>query len=118
MNGQTMCRKCQRRIKVHNVMRNLWEHHIFWTYNFINSMVQNLPDAKYARQRLLQNPEDFERELYRIIKIRLESVCNSLRTPGSGCRHVECYSVRQSRGGQTERQWYQNAEDIARSCLR
>jgi hypothetical protein len=117
MNGQTMCRKCQRRIKVHNAMRNLWEHHIFWTYNFINSMVQNLPDAKYARQRLLQNPEDFERELVPYYSRYVSNLFATLLREHlvlAADMLSAILSGNPREADRLKRQWYQNAEDIAR----
>lgn len=56
---QEMKRKCEKRIKIINTFRSLWEEHGFWTRSFIISAAHKLPDLKYVTQRLLRNPDDF-----------------------------------------------------------
>jgi hypothetical protein len=44
--------------KLRTAMRKLWEDHVTWTRNVIFCLVDNLPGADQATNRLLQNQDD------------------------------------------------------------
>lgn len=116
MNGQSMCKKCMQKLKIYNMMRNLWEQHIFWTYNYISSTVQNLPDAKYIGQRLLRNPDDFEKVLVQFYSKNISSLFASLLREHLMLAQDMLKASISDNFFETEkfrRQWYQNAENIS-----
>ena len=111
------CQKCQRRLRVNNTFRSLWEQHSFWTYNFIASTIHKLPDASFVAARLLRNPEDFGAELshfytkqeaYEFTKLLKEH----LMIAGEWLNAVMVNNVRDAE--RQKRRWYQNAEEIAK----
>lgn len=42
-----------------NTFRRLWNEHVLWTRQFVNSSIFNSPDLQPVTQRLLRNPSDF-----------------------------------------------------------
>ena len=48
----------ERRFRLSNAMRLVWEQHVYWTRMTINSIVFNLPDVDAVTARLLQNATD------------------------------------------------------------
>lgn len=99
-----------------NLMRLLWEQHITWTRLTIISMVFNLPDVELVTQRLLRNPEDFEAALTPFYGSQAAARFSDLLR-----NHLVLAAdlVKAAKAGDSnaaariERQWYDNARQIA-----
>lgn len=50
-------------LNLNNEMRKLWEEHVIWTKLVIISIASGSPDVQLVSQRLLRNPNDFEKLL-------------------------------------------------------
>jgi LysM repeat protein len=99
-----------------NHLRLLWEQHITWTRLTIISMVFNLPDVELVTQRLLRNPTDFEAALLPLYGNQAASKFSELLRA-----HLVIAAdlVKAAKAGdtnaaaQTEKNWYDNAREIA-----
>lgn len=107
----------QSQLALHDTWRMLWEQHVAWTRMAIISAANNLPDLNATVARLLQNPNDMGAALqpfygnaiasgfstlirnHLIIAINLVSAAKKGDTAGAAA---------------AEKQWYANADDIAR----
>lgn len=99
-----------------NLVRMLWEQHVYWTRLFIVSVVFGLPDTVLVTNRLLRNPKDLAaslRPLYgETIAAELENLFTSHLT-------IAAELVKAAKAGDSaaaadaERRWYQNADQIA-----
>ncbi len=106
----------QAKFDLSNHIRLLWEQHITWTRLAIISMVFNLPDVELVTQRLLRNPKDFEAALIPfydgkaaarfsdLLRNHLVLAADLVKAAKAGDKNV---------AAQTEKQWYDNARDIA-----
>ncbi len=47
-----------KKLALHDGMRELWEEHVLWTRAYVVSNVASLPDKEATTQRLLKNQED------------------------------------------------------------
>ena len=100
-----------------DTLRMLWEAHIFWTRLAILSIVFDLPDADVVTNRLLSNPGDFANLLTPYIGKNNATMFDKLLTS-----HLVIASqlVKAAKAGDTsvadnyEKQWYANADEIAR----
>jgi hypothetical protein len=98
-------------------LRMLWEQHVAWTRLAIVSLVFGLPDVNDVLDRLLRNPKDFETAL-----LLLYGRENAAKFADSLTSHLVIASqlVKAAKAGDTnavqniEKQWYSNADDIAR----
>lgn len=52
------CCEGNKRAELRTALRKLWTDHVLWTRQYIVSALANLPDAKPALDRLLQNQKD------------------------------------------------------------
>lgn len=97
-------------------MRELWEQHVVWTRLFIISTLENLADVELVTQRLLRNPADFERAL---VPFYGKEKAAQFRELLSQHLLIAAQLVNSAKMGDTNavqefnRQWYQNARDIA-----
>lgn len=100
-----------------DTLRMLWEAHIFWTRSAILSIVFDLPDADAVTNRLLSNPGDFANLLTPYIGKNNATMFDKLLTS-----HLVIASqlVKAAKAGDAaaadnyEKQWYANADEIAR----
>ena len=100
-----------------DTLRLLWEAHIFWTRLAILSIVFDLPDADVVTSKLLSNPGDFANLLIPYIGENNAAMFDKLLTS-----HLVIASqlVKAAKAGDTaaaddyEKQWYANADEIAR----
>jgi LysM repeat protein len=102
-------------------MRMLWEQHVFWTRLFIVSTVFNLPDASAVTSRLLRNPKDFAAALRPFYGDAAASGFSDLLTTHltqAGQLVKAAMANDTAAAAQIERQWYQNADEIAASLAR
>jgi hypothetical protein len=98
-------------------LRMLWEQHVAWTRLAIVSLVFGLPDVNDVLDRLLRNPKDFETAL-----LLLYGRENAAKFADLLTSHLVIASqlVKAAKAGDTntvqniEKQWYSNADDIAR----
>ncbi|MFO7161585.1 MAG: LysM domain-containing protein [[Clostridium] cellulosi] len=105
-----------RELELMNLMRLLWEQHVFWTRLVILSMVFDLPDVSQATNRLLRNPQDFKAALMPFYGEETAAEFANLLT-----QHLTIAAelVAASKENNTaaaadaERRWYQNADEIA-----
>lgn len=106
---------CQ--LRICNTLRLLWLEHVIWTRFFILSTAFNLPDLEFVTQRLLQNPNDFARELKPFYGEKSAMTFNQLLTDHlliaaqlvSAAKAGDMQQVEEYR-----KRWYENAEDIAK----
>ncbi len=104
-------------LQLSNTFRRLWNEHVLWTRLFILSTAFSLPDLQFVTDRLLQNPDDFARELKPFYGERNAMQFKKLLTD-----HllIAAQLVNAAKAGDTveadkqRRRWYANAEDIAR----
>lgn len=102
--------------QISNTIRRLWLEHVLWTRFFIISAAFDLPDLQPVTERLLQNPEDFARELAPLYGRQTASQFRQLFTD-----HllIAAELVNAAKAGDTSkveserRRWYLNAEEIA-----
>lgn len=99
-----------------NDMRMLWEQHVAWTRMTIISMAAGLPDTEAVTQRLLRNPDDFEKALTpyygrekaanfsRLFKTHLVIAAELVRAAKAGDSKA---------AADAEKRWYANADEIA-----
>lgn len=100
-----------------DTLRMLWEAHIFWTRLAILSIIFDLPDADVVTSKLLSNPGDFANLLVPYIGENNAAMFDKLLTS-----HLVIASqlVKAAKSGDTavaanyEKQWYANADEIAR----
>ncbi len=100
-----------------DTLRMLWEAHIFWTRLAILSIVFDLPDADVVTNKLLSNPGDFANLLTPYIGKNNATMFDKLLTS-----HLVIASqlVKAAKAGDSAaaadyvKQWYANADEIAR----
>lgn len=106
----------QRQLVLWDTWRLLWEQHVWWTRNVINSIAFNSPDEQAATQRLLQNPTDMGAALVpfygeekaspftRLMKDHLILAVELVKAAKAGNKKL---------AAAREKQWYANAVEIA-----
>ncbi len=100
-----------------NEFRKLWEQHVMWTRSFIISTASNLPDLPLVTKRLLRNPMDFANLLRPFYGKQKADEFEKLLTD-----HllIAATLVNDAKAGnasgveQARKQWYSNADDIAK----
>jgi len=101
---------------LNNLLRMLWEQHVYWTRLFIISVVFGLADVDLVTNRLLRNPKDFEAALRPLYGDAAASKFENLFTS-----HLTIASelVKAAKAGNSaaaadaEKRWYQNADQLA-----
>lgn len=97
-------------------LRLLWTQHVYWTRMVILSIAFSTPDAAATAQRLLQNPKDFEALFRPFYGAAVAAEFADLLTAHL---NIAAALVKASKAGDSaaaaaaERQWYQNADEIA-----
>lgn len=103
-------------LQISNTIRRLWIEHVLWTRFFIVSTAFDLPDLQAVTQRLLQNPDDFAKELRPLYGRQTAAQFKQLFTD-----HllIAAELVNAAKAGDSakvesqRRRWYANAEEIA-----
>ena len=104
-------------IKAREEMRTLWTDHVFYTRNYIISAVDGLEDTDVVLARLLQNQKDIGNAIKPYYGEKAGDKLADLLT-----EHIILAGkiVAAAKGGksaqveQLNKEWYQNADDIAR----
>lgn len=100
-----------------NTLRMLWEQHSVWTRMTIMSIVFDLPDEKYVTNRLLINPSDFGSILETLYGNKVASQFTDLL---KSHLVIAAQLVKAAKAGDNqkantlERQWYDNADELAK----
>lgn len=97
-------------------MRMLWEQHIAWTRMTIISIAAALPDQKFVIKRLLRNAKDMGAVLNPFYENEIAAEFNKLLKDHLviAAELVKASKAGDSRiAAKAERQWYQNADEIA-----
>jgi len=102
--------------RLNNLMRLLWEQHVYWTRMAIVSTAFGLPDAEAVTNRLLRNPKDFEsalRQYYgKDIAAKFAELFTSHLTIAAEL--VDAAKADNSAAAaDAEKRWYANADQIA-----
>lgn len=98
-------------------LRMLWEQHVAWTRLAIISLVFGLTDVNFVLERLLRNPKDFETALVPLYGKDRAAKFSDLLTS-----HLVIASelIKAAKAGDNtavqnfEKQWYSNADEIAK----
>lgn len=104
------------KLYLNNHFRLLWMQHVVWTRLAIVSIVFDLPDVDFVINRLLRNPKDFEAALKPFYGDEIASKFADLFT-----KHlvIAAQLVKEAKAGdekaaaETEKRWYENADEIA-----
>ncbi|HHY11558.1 MAG TPA: LysM peptidoglycan-binding domain-containing protein [Firmicutes bacterium] len=116
--GYTSRRSRISRTQLHlnNLIRLLWEQHVFWTRLAIISIVRNLPDASVVIDRLLRNPIDFQMALEPLYGRKIAGMFAALLRDHLVIAAELVTAARDEdteRAADAERRWFENADDIA-----
>lgn len=103
-------------LDLNNLLRMLWEQHVYWTRLVILSIVFGLPDIDLVTNRLLRNPKDFAAALRMFYGDAAAAKFENLFT-----NHLTIAAdlVKAAKAGKTtaaadaEKRWYANADQIA-----
>ncbi len=98
-------------------MRKAWMEHVFWTRLLIISILDNLKDTSFTTNRLLQNPKDiadiFGRFYNPNVRKTIEDLIREHLVIGE--QLVKAYKSNDVNNiNRLNREWYQNADSIAR----
>ena len=106
-----------KQLMLSNQLRQLWNEHVLWTRFFIVSTAFDLPDLQFVTQRLLQNPCDFAKVIYRFYgRFKAERFKNLL-TDHLLIAAALVNAAKVGNAQEVERQrvlWYKNAVEIAK----
>ncbi|MEL4105791.1 LysM domain-containing protein [Oscillospiraceae bacterium WX1] len=103
-------------LDLNNIIRMLWEQHVYWTRLFIVSTVFALPDGEMVTNRLLRNPKDFAAALTPLYGNAAASQFERLLTDHLTIAAALVSAAKRGDGAaaaDAEKRWYQNADDIA-----
>lgn len=115
-NDNTTEKTTNSQIDLNNMMRMLWEQHVYWTRMAIISAAENIGDVNLVTKRLLKNPTDFENALLPYYgKEKAEMFSELLK------EHLLMADqlVKAAKAGNSNaaadirKKWYANADDIA-----
>lgn len=99
-----------------NVMRMLWEQHVFWTRLLIISILERLEDFNATQTRLLQNPKDFGSVYGMFYSEDVQKAVTELLTEHLeiGAELITAYrDQNQASIQRLNARWYDNADRIA-----
>ncbi|GIM28855.1 hypothetical protein CPJCM30710_15210 [Clostridium polyendosporum] len=99
-----------------NTIRMLWEQHGAWTRMAITSLALDLPDVDLVIERLLRNPVDFENALRPFYGDKIASKFSDLLKSHLviAAELVKASKVGDNKvASDTEKKWYDNANEIA-----
>lgn len=103
-------------LQLNNMMRLLWEQHVYWTRLVISGIVFDSPDIKQSTARLLRNPGDFADALMPFFG---EKEMTKFKELFTSHLTIAAQLVSELKAGEranameTERRWYENANQIA-----
>lgn len=101
---------------LNNIVRMLWEQHVFWTRLAIVSMVFGLPDVEPVTGRLLRNPQDFAEALRGFygdqVAMRFADLLREHLVIAAQLVQA-AKAGDSSAAGEAERKWYANVNAIA-----
>ncbi len=103
-------------LELNNDMRKAWTEHAFWTYIYQNSIFNELADVDDVAMRLMQNPEDIAEVFENFYSGAIINQLTRLLMEHVRLAGEIMISMRDNTPDteQLERQWFQNAENIAR----
>lgn len=115
--AQRECRCISRKeLELNNQMRLLWEQHVYWTRLAISGIVFASPDLEQSTERLLRNPGDFAAVLTPFYGERAMAKFTELFTAHltiAAQLVSELKAGNSRKAAETERRWYENANQIA-----
>ncbi len=106
----------QAHLDLNNMLRLLWEQHVWWTRSFIISVAANLPDLNVVTARLLRNPRDFQAALEPLYGPEIAAEFARLLTDHLTIAAELVQAAKAgdaARAADAERRWYLNADEIA-----
>lgn len=115
--GQPNEAPSQDELELNNEMRQAWTQHAFWTTIFMNSLFNALANMDAVQTRLLQTPEDIAEvfdNFYSQATVNQLTQLLTEHTQLAGQIMAAMKDKDEQKVEQLERQWYQNAEKIAR----
>ncbi|MCR8847506.1 glycosyltransferase [Rossellomorea sp. SC111] len=104
-------------IKAREEMRILWTDHVFYTRNYVISAVDGLEDTDIVLARLLQNQKDIGNAIKPYYGEKAGNKLADLLTEHIVLAGKIVDSAKGGKSAQVEqlnKEWYQNADDIAR----
>lgn len=103
-------------LSLNNILRMLWEQHVYWTRMTIMGIVEDLPDVDLISQRLLRNPNDFANALRPFYGDEIAAEFVNLFTShlAIAAELVKAANMGNSKAAaDAEKRWYANADEIA-----
>lgn len=103
-------------LQLNNQMRLLWEQHVFWTRLAISGIVFASPDSQQSSARLLRNPKDFATALEPYYgKESMDKFADLFTSHLTIAAQLvtELKNGDTVKAAQTEKNWYENADQIA-----
>jgi len=103
-------------LEVNNDMRKAWTEHAFWMMIYQNSIFNDLADVEDVEMRLMQNAEDVADVYENFYSGAIINKLTGLLMEHARLAGQIMISMRDNTPDteQLERQWFQNAENIAR----
>ncbi len=103
-------------LELNNDMRKAWTEHAFWAFAYQNSIFNELADLDDVAARLMQNAEDISEAFENYYSGSIINQLTRLLMEHSRLAGEIMISMRDNTPDteQLERQWFQNAENIAR----
>lgn len=107
----------QEEIDLNNDMRQAWNNYAFWTAMLINSIIEALPNSEAVKIRLMKNPAEiaavFEKYYSPAMTNELKQLLEEhIELTGELLGDMKDNEMADT--AETENEWYQNADKIAR----
>jgi hypothetical protein len=105
----------QAEVNLKDLMRLLWEQHVYWTRMTIISIAADLPDLDPTTQRLLRNSTDFETAFRSFYS---DSIAHQFGSLIKDHLVIAAQLVKAAKAGDNktasdaEKRWYANADEI------
>lgn len=104
-------------VDLNNDMRKAWQQHNYWTRMLMTSLLNDLTDQEATEKRVMQTPKGiadvFDRFYDKAVAAQLRQLLEEHTRIGGEIIKTTKESGIQA-ADQLERQWYQNADQIAR----
>lgn len=103
-------------LNLNNLIRLLWEQHVYWTRMFVISTAFDLPDLQVVTNRLLRNRTDFAAALRTFYG---EDIASRFARLLTAHLTIAAEVVNAAKSGDSaaaqdaEKRWYENADEIA-----
>jgi hypothetical protein len=107
----------QSQVNLMNQLNKLWLEHVYWTRMFIVSNANDLADLQHVTNRLLENLKDFAAVF---AKYYGQEIANRFEKLFTDHLVIAARLVNQAKAGvsaavnQTRKEWYANADEIAK----